>query len=120
MIEYRKGNFLIQSDFEIRSFMEEGPDIDLIIPLEYRTLNLYIDGMPDYFDSRLQLLDIKNILIRFSTLKDNNLCTIHFLRNIDLKSAVMNFVFDYKEHFIKLKEEEYSAEMHIEKRKTST
>lgn len=95
--------------------MEDGPDIDLIIPLEYRTLNLYIDGMPDYFNSRIQLLGVKNILIRFSTLEDNTLCTIHFLRNIDLQSAVMNFIFDYKEHFIKLKEQEYSAEIYIER-----
>ncbi|NLY66359.1 MAG: hypothetical protein GX069_02235 [Tissierellia bacterium] len=114
-MEYKKGRLKIQSDFEIRPFMEDGPDIDLIIPLEYRTLNLYIDGMPDYFNSRIQLLGVKNILIRFSTLEDNTLCTIHFLRNIDLQSAVMNFIFDYKEHFIKLKEQEYSAEIYIER-----
>lgn len=113
MIEYRKGNLLIQSDFEIRPFIEEGPDIDLIIPLENRTLNLYIEDMPDYFDGRIQLLDVRNILIRFSTLEDNNLCTVHFLRSIDLKSAIMNFIFNYEKHYMRIEKHEYSAQLSI-------
>jgi|GEM_PF-468981 len=113
LFEYRKGNLLIKSDFEIRPFMEEGPDIDLIVPLENRTLNLFIGGMPDYVDGRLQLLEVRNILIRFSTEENNNLCTVHFLRNIDLKSAILNFVFSYENHYVCIKNNEYSAEMSI-------
>lgn len=116
MIEYRKGNLLILSDFEIRPFVEEGPDIDLIVPLDNRTLNLYIEGMPGYIDERLQLLEVRNILIRFSIEENNSLCTVHFLRNIDLKSAIMNFVFNYENHNIYIRNNEYSTEMSIIKR----
>lgn len=96
--------------------MEDGPDIDLIVPLENRTLNLYIEDMPPYIDNRIQLLDIRNVLIRFTTLEDNNYSTIHFLRSIDLKSATMNFVFNYEKHYIKLEKEEYSARLLINKK----
>lgn len=113
MIEYKKGYLQIISDFEIRTIMEEGPDIDLFIPLDLRTLNLYIEDMPQYMDNRIQLNEVRNIIIRFSTEKNSNYCTVHFLRNIDLQSAVMNFVFNYKNHHIKLKRKEYNAEMHI-------
>lgn len=116
LLEYRKGSFLILSDFEIRLFVEEGPDIDLIVPLENRTLNLYIEGMPNYIDGRLQLLEVRNILIRFSVQENNKLCTVHFLRNIDLKSAIMNFVFSYENHYILIKNNEYNVEMAVIKK----
>lgn len=107
---------MILSDFEIRPFMEEGLDIDLIVPLDNRTLNLYIDGMPCYIDRRLQLLEVRSILIRLSVEENNNLCTVHFLRSIDLRSAIMNFVFSYENHYISIKNSEYSAEMSIVKK----
>lgn len=113
MVEYRKGNLFIKSDFEIRTFMEDGKDVDLFIPLDYRTLNLNIEGLPYYMDDRIQLNEVRNIIIRFSMEKDNDKCTIHFLRNIDLQSAVMNFVIDYSEHYIRLEKKEYNGEMHI-------
>ncbi|WP_236913632.1 hypothetical protein [Clostridium sp. Cult2] len=113
MVEYKKGHLQIISDFEIRTLMEEGPDIDLFIPTDFRTLNLYLEGIPNYMDNRIQLNEVRNIIIRFSTEEDNDYCTVHFLRNIDLQSAIMNFVFNYKNHYIKLKKKEYNAEMHI-------
>lgn len=116
MIEYKKGNLLIISDFEIRTLMEGGSDIDLFIPMDFRTLNLHIEGIPDYMDNRIQLNEVRNIIIRFSIEEDNNYCTIHFLNNIDLLSAVMNFVMNYRDHYIRLKKEEYSVEMYIKKK----
>lgn len=113
MIEYRKASLLIKSDFEIRTLMEEGEDIDLFIPTDHRILNLNIEGLPDYMDDRIQLNEVRNIIIRFSTKEDNKHCTIHFLRNIDLQSAVMNFVIDYSNHYIKLEKKEYNGEMYI-------
>lgn len=111
MIEYRKGNLLIISDFEIRPLREEGPDIDLFIPIDYRTLNLNMEDMPDYIYDRIQLLGIRSLLIRHSIEGDNSFSTIHFLRNVDLKSAVMNFIFNCKDHFIQLIDQESSMEM---------
>lgn len=95
--------------------MEEGPDIDLFIPIDNRTLNLYIEDMPKFIDNRIQLLDVRSILVRFSTAEDNYFCTVHFLRNIDLKSAIMNLVFEYKNHHIKIRKSDYSVDMFIAK-----
>ena len=67
-------------------------------------------------DNRIQFTEIKNIIIRFSTEKENDYCTIHLLRNIDLHSAVANFIINYKDHLIVLKNREYSSEMHIKKK----
>ncbi|GFN34582.1 hypothetical protein TXYLGN1_03690 [Tepidimicrobium xylanilyticum] len=116
MMEYRNGNLLIKSDYEIKPFMEEEADIDLFIPLGNRTLNLYLEGMPQYMDNRIQLLDIRSVLIRFTTEENNNLCTIHFLRNIDLRSTVMNLVFNYENHYINIKEEDYGVQFSIGKK----
>lgn len=116
MLEYTRGNLSIISDFEIRTIMEKDYDIDLFIPIGSRTLNLHIEGLPDYMGNRLQLLEVRNIILRFNTEEDNNYCTIHFLRNIDLRSAIMNFVINYKDHNIRLKKKEYSIEMYINKK----
>ncbi len=87
--------FNLQSDYNFRILRDDEEDIDIIISLDNKTLNLYFDRMPDYIKDRIQCSMIKNIVIRLSKLKDNSLCTIHLLRNIDLHSSVMNFVFDY-------------------------
>lgn len=115
LIEYRNGNMYIISDFEIRPLREDGSDIDLFVPIDYRTMNLYIDGMPNYIHDRIQILGVRSILIRFSTEDDNNHCTVHFLRSVGLQSAYMNFVFDYDYHHIRLEKREYSVEMYITK-----
>lgn len=115
-MEYRNGNLKILSDFEIRILREEGKDIDLFIPLNCRTLNLYLEDFPDYFDERIQFTEIRNIIIRFSMEEANDYCTIHLLRNIDLHSAVANFVVNYKDHHIVLKDKEYSSEMYIKRK----
>ena len=114
-MEYRNGNLLILSDFEIRILREEGNDIDLFIPLNYRTLNLYLEDLPGYMDNRIQFTELKNIIIRFSTEENNNYCTIHLLRNIDFHYSVANFIINYENHSIVLKDKEYSSEMYIKK-----
>lgn len=116
MVTYEKGNLIIKSDFEIRTLMEQNSDVDLFIPTNFRTLNLYLEDLPDYIDSRIQLTEVKNIVLRFSTEEDNDYCTIHFLRNIDLQSAILNFVINYKEHYIVLKDGKYSGEMYINRK----
>ena len=41
---YINGNFVLKSDFEIREIRkeDENGDVDLFIPIEYRTVNLFI------------------------------------------------------------------------------
>lgn|SRR5699024_5485881 len=115
MNKYEKSNLVLHSDFEIRTLRQEGKDIDVLIPLDLRVLNLHIDNMPEYISDRFQFTEVRNILIRFTTDKDKNICTIHFLKSIDLQSALVNFTMNYKEHNIKIMKAHYSVEMYIEK-----
>lgn len=117
MIVHRQGRLTIESDYEIRIIREEGEDMDLFIPLDCRTLNLHLDSLPVYLDDRIQFNEIRNIIVRYSTDENNNYCTIHLLKNIDLHSAVANFIINYENHKIILENKEFSSEMYI-KRKT--
>ena len=114
MNKYEKSNLVIYSDFEIRVLREENNDIDLFIPLDLRVLNLHIYDMPEYISDRLQFTQVRNIIIRFTTDNHNNYCTIHFLKDIDLQSAIINFTVNYKDHNIKIMKADYSVEMYIE------
>ncbi len=116
MVKYEQGNFLIHCDFDIRTVREEGSDIDLFIPTDNRTINLYIDDKPKYLRSRLQFPQVRNIILRLSTDPKNDICTIHLLRSIDLQSAVVNFELDYTDYFIKLIDREFYIEMNITKK----
>ncbi len=108
---YRKDKFVLQSDFEIREIRQEDEngDIDLFIPIEYRTVNLHLPFIDTEKMSRIQLSQVKSIVIRFNTAKDNNICSVHFLKNIDLLSHLLNFDLDYSDYEIIIKQEEYSV-----------
>lgn len=115
-MKYEKSGLIIESDMDIRTIREEGEDIDIIIPLNNRTVNLYLDDMPYYLKSRLQFSMIKNIIFRFCTLEENTLCTIHFLRSIDLHSSAVNFEVDYSKYYFEIKDEEYLVEICVKKK----
>lgn len=113
MNEYLKGKFTIYSDFEIRKLREDNGDIDLLIPLDLRTLNLYIENMPEFLSDRLQFNSVRNIILRFNTADDNNLCTIHLLDSVDILSSIVNFTLDYSNHWIIIVKDDYSSSMYI-------
>ncbi|HLR35609.1 MAG TPA: hypothetical protein VK071_09855 [Tissierellales bacterium] len=115
-MRYKSGNLLIISDFEIRLLKEEELDIDLLIPLNFRTLNLHIEGLPKYINRRIQFPRVRNIVIRFTKIKGNEFCTIHILNSIDFQSAIANFEVNYEKHCIRLEKKEYSVEMYIKKK----
>ncbi len=117
-MEYRKEDFLIISNLEIRTLKEDDNDIDLFIPIDYRTLNLYIENLPNYINNRIQFTEVRSLIIRFSIKEDENYCTIHLLKSIDLQSAIVNFEMNYKDHYIELVHKEYYIEMYL-KRKES-
>lgn len=108
---YIKGEFKLKSDFEIREIREEDEngDIDLFIPIEYRTVNLFMPFIDENKMSRVQLCQVKNIVIRFNAKKGNTKCSIHFLKNIDLFSHILNFELNYEDYEIVIKQEEYSV-----------
>ncbi|MDK2917524.1 MAG: hypothetical protein PWQ37_257 [Candidatus Petromonas sp.] len=114
---YKKNSFIVDSDFDIRTVREEGEDIDLFLPIGNRTVNLYLNNSPDYLNSRLQFPMVRNVILRFCTSQNNNVCTVHLLRNIDLQSSVVNFEVDYTKHYISLRDTEYFAEMKIKNKK---
>ena len=113
---YNKGNFCIDSDFEIRTVRAEGDDIDLFIPIGNRTLNMYFDEEMKPLYSRMQFSIIKNLIFRYSVSTENNIATIHMLRSIDLHSSVVNFEIDYSNHMVEIKDKEYFVEMKIRTR----
>lgn len=108
---YINGNFILKSDFEIREIRreDENGDVDLFIPIGYRTINLFIPFIDEEKMSRMQLCEVKNIVVRFNTKAGNNKCSVHFLRNIDLLSHLLNFELDYKNYKIVIKQEKYSV-----------
>ncbi len=115
MNKYENGEFVLYSDFEIRTLREDGNDVDLFIPLDLRVLNLSLDKMPSYIDDRFQFNEVRSIIIRISMDEGNNYCTIHLLRSVDLLSAIMNFSMDYKNTIIKILRNDYSVDMEISK-----
>lgn len=118
MNEYVKGKFTIYSDFEIRKLREDNGDIDLLIPLDLRTLNIYIENMPAFLSDRLQFKSVRNIILRFNTADDNNLCTIHLLDSVDILSSIVNFTLDYSNHLIRIVKDDYSSSMYIKLKET--
>lgn len=107
---YIKGNFILESDFEIREIRQEDEngDVDLFIPIENRTVNIFVPFIDKEKMSRIQLSDVKNIVIRFNTNNEHTICSIHFLNSIDLLSQLLNFQLDYKGYELGIKKEEYS------------
>lgn len=116
MYQYTNNEFDLKSDFEIRTVREEDSDIDLLIPLELRTLNLYIDKMPNFLVDRFQFTEIRNIMIRITKYSDTSLCTIHLLKSVDIHSAIMNFTMDFENHIIEIIRNEYSVQMNLRRK----
>ena len=108
---YINKNFILKSDFEIREIRkeDENGDVDLFIPIGHRTINLSIPFIDGDKMSRIQLCEVKNIVIRFNTKEGNNRCSIHFLRSIDLLSHLLNFELNYKDYEIIIRQERYSV-----------
>ncbi|WIF95781.1 hypothetical protein [Caminicella sporogenes] len=113
---YKKGKFCLNCDFDIRVIREDENDTDLFIPVENRTVNLYFEDFPSYLKSRVQFLMVRNIIIRFCSREDNNACTVHLLRNIDLQSAHVNFEINYENHIIEIIDKEYFIDMKIKEK----
>lgn len=109
MEEFNMYNLNLISDFPVKVFKERDEDLDLIIPIENRTVNLCIDNMPQVIASRIQYNAVNSIMIRISKDEDDNIGTIHFLSNEGVHSTVSNFEIDYgkcnikvlfKEHYV--------------------
>lgn len=113
MKEFNSYNLNIQSDFLIKAFRENEEEMDLIIPLDKRTTNLYIKDMPRFIPSRIQFNDVNSILIRICKDLKNNIGTIHFLNDNGIHSTMGNFEIDYQGHILQIIFKEYYVDFLI-------
>lgn len=112
---YEKSNLKIIRDFAVKEIQKDEYNVDLIIEVEYRCLNLYFDNMPKYIRSRMQFPSVKSILIRFCNIEDNNICTVHFLSDSGIHSTMANFEIDYNEIYMEVTDKEFFVELKIHK-----
>lgn len=116
MYKFTNNKFDLYSDFEIRIVREDDLDIDLLVPLDLRTLNLYIDQMPNFLDTRFQFTEVRNVIIRLTKNGADSYCTIHILDSVDIHSAIMNFTMNYEDHCIYIVKDDYSVEMNLKRK----
>lgn len=93
---YENSKLKVISSFEIRELTHPKGDIDLIIPIGNRVMNLNLPGLPAYFLGRLQFTNVSSLIIRYNTSPGNNEATIHLMRSIDMTTALVNFTINYK------------------------
>lgn len=114
MNTYNSNGLSIISDFEIIILRQMDNDIDLIIPIEGRVLNLYIEDMPGFVSRNFQFTEVKSIIIRHTLDRNNRYSTVHFLRSIDMNSALVNFTLNHEDKKIRILDGKYWVDMYIE------
>ncbi|WP_066505417.1 hypothetical protein [Abyssisolibacter fermentans] len=114
MKKFEISNFKMMSDFDIRILREENDDVDIIVAIGDRVVNLIFNDIIEGLGSRIQFVDIKNIIVRFNKSKNLNICTIHMLKKIDLFSAVANFEIDYSKYCICVEAKEGFVKMYLD------
>lgn len=113
---YNSYGLYIECDFEIRIVREDDTDADLLIPIKGRPLNVFLSNMPCYIKDKFQFPSVYGILIRIAKADDNNIATVHILKNIDLLASIMNFEIDYKDMVFSIFDTAFSCEWMIEER----
>lgn len=108
---YEKSNLKIDSDFQVREIQKDEYNIDLIISIDNRCVNMYLHNAPRYIMSRVQFPSVKSILIRFCIIEDNNICTVHFLSDSGVHSTMANFEVDYSEIYFEIRDSEFFVDM---------
>lgn len=103
-------NLNIASDFEVKVFREDENDIDLLISLDNRTLNFNIDS--SHIRSRIQFTGVQGILIR-ACKDNNNIATIHLLKDRGIHSTICNFEVDYSDLILEINFMEFYVEMNL-------
>ena len=110
---YKKSNLKIISDFKVKEIQKDNYNVDLIIEVGYRCVNLYFDDLPKYIKSRVQFPSVKSIFIRFCIIEDNNICTLHFLSDSGVYSSMTNFEIDYSQLYMEVRDKEFSVDLKI-------
>ncbi|HEY8892671.1 MAG TPA: hypothetical protein VIM70_20745 [Clostridium sp.] len=108
---YEKTGLKIKSDFEIKEIQKDKQNIDLIIPIEDRCVNIYFDNLPKYINSRIQFPMVKKMFFRFCIIENNNICTIHLLNDSGIHSSIANFEIDYSTIYIEVSDKEFFVDI---------
>lgn len=108
-------NFKINSDFPIYIFRENLYEVDIITSLDYRTVNMDIEDRLEFIKSRIQFVDVYSILFRISKEENNNIATIHLLKNEGIHSTLCNFEIDYTDTEINIVFKEFYVELKANK-----
>ncbi len=106
-------NLKINSDFPVEIFRENDYEADILIVLNYRTVNMNISSMPQHIKSRIQFVDVYSILIRVSKEENANIATIHMLKDKGIHSTICNFELDYSTETIYIEFKEFCVEFKI-------
>ena len=110
---YNHYNLNIESDFEIRVVHENSLDIDLLIPLNFRSLDFSFTKSQGLPLNKIQFPRVYGLMIRIAKADANNYGTIHILNSIDLLSSIANFQLDYLALTLLLKNKEFYCEFTI-------
>ena len=94
------GKLCLDTDFNFRVIREEDNDIDLLIDINYRSLDIDTNG-DSFFNSRIQFPYVRSLILRIN--KESNIMTVHLMRDIDLFSAFANFEVNYDNCIINIK-----------------
>lgn len=111
MYQYNNYGLTLTSSFPIKAFKENSKEIDLIINLNNRTVNLNLPSIK-YLQSRMQFNGIENILIRIRK-DENSIGTIHFLKENAIHSTLCNFEIDYKDLNVVVEFKEFFVDMNF-------
>lgn len=110
---YEKSNLKVISAFEIRQLKHPDQDVDLIIPIGNRVVNLNLPKLPSYLLGRLQFTNVSSFIIRHNTSPNNNEATIHLMRSIDMSTALVNFTVNYKSLEFHIKDSAYWIDFNL-------
>ncbi|MBU3158873.1 hypothetical protein KPL37_03720 [Clostridium frigoris] len=99
---YEKNNFKINSDFKLKEIQKDKYNVDLIIDVEYRCVNIYFNNFTKLVNYRVQFPLVKSILVRFCNVNENNICTIHLLSDSGIYSSMANFEIDYSKIYLEV------------------
>lgn len=115
MYTYNNYNLMIESFSDIRTLRESELDLDLIIDLDNRVVNFYLEEFPEYIIDRFQFTKVKSLVIRISKEEYDNSATLHLLRSIDLNTPLVNFSLNYENIKLILLNKEFNIDFIIKK-----
>lgn len=107
---FDKYDFYLDTDFPVRILRENDLEIDLIIDLDQRVLNL--KGIEsEIISERIQFSTVRHVVIRLAKNSDEKIGTFLIMRSTDLSQPLASFTLNYSKHKTFLKEANYQLDL---------